>query len=282
MPVGAGDHLIENFQIFAIPAVVVPIGLCHAPAGRFLIVQQFEPLLLLLLGDVEEEFHQHVPVVGNLLLKVHDLVEPVVEIAAGEAFLIPRHRNRAVPAPVKDRRVPVGGQRLPEGPHPRIPPLVRRRREDAVHRKTARVEVGDQAGDLVPLAGGAPPFKDKHHRDLQRADALLKHAELLFQAVGHRVPLLFFHPNIQIQIFQHHLFLAFHSELPPIVPGAERFLPRAHERRVVTLDYTIFFHFLQPESCRITKTVRQWRTVSCQSVVSMREKAAGSPQKETT
>ena len=75
-----------------------------------------QPLVLRLLGDVEEELDDGRAVVALLRLELVDLVIGAAPFGLGGEALDPLDQDAAVPAAVEDRDLAGAGQPLPEAP----------------------------------------------------------------------------------------------------------------------------------------------------------------------
>ena len=101
MAVCAGNHFIERRQIIVVMLVVIPVGLCYAPARRLFFLQGFKAFFLFFFRDVEKEFDKHIAVVCDLMFKIDDLIITVIQLTTRKRFILARHRNLPVPATVE-------------------------------------------------------------------------------------------------------------------------------------------------------------------------------------
>jgi len=80
--------------------------------------QHLEPPPLFLPADVQPELDNHVAVVGQGVLKIHDVAVAFAPLLFRRHAFHPLDQHPAIPAPIKDGHLAIVGQLEPEAPQP--------------------------------------------------------------------------------------------------------------------------------------------------------------------
>ncbi len=169
--VGVLEVAVVDIEALVVVLVLPEIVFAYAPFRVLVREERVKAGLLLLLRDVEEEFHDQVAVVVQLSLGGVD---------AADALLVGGLVDRAVKHAVDDLLHPAGIEELElaglrdldevaveEGLSHFLLGRGGVGRRDA---EEARVDVLDDIGDDAALAGGAPALKNDHDRELRILD----------------------------------------------------------------------------------------------------------------
>lgn len=175
--VGLCNELIEDGKGVLVVPVEVPDGRCDEPCGARVSLPLFKPHFLHVLCNVQEEFQDDRPVVGQHPLERIDPFHPPLEGLLPCMFLPHLGYRPAVPAPGKDGHPPPRRCLEPEPPEERPAPLLLGRFFDGMERVPAGVERMDDLVDHPRDARGVPPFDDNHGRDFLVAEGSLEDGE---------------------------------------------------------------------------------------------------------
>ena len=158
------DHVVGGFFVSLPFGAVAPVFLGQLPALVRVVPAGEEAPLLLVLVDVEPEFHEQGPVGGQLCLEFADFRVGSAPCRHRREAFDALHQDPAVPAPVEDRDASVLRETAPEAPEVVVPALLVGRRRDAVDPVAARVQRRDGPPDGSALAAGVPSLEDEDDR----------------------------------------------------------------------------------------------------------------------
>ena len=160
MGVGVREHVPQGGEILVPLRPVADILGVDLPALPGVGEPLAEAVVLLLLGDVEEELHDHGAARGEHGFELVDLVIGAAPFRLAAEALDPLDEDPAVPAPVEDRDFARGGQPVPEAPEVMMRLLLGRRRGDRPNLVAARIHLGGDALDRPALPGRVPALAD--------------------------------------------------------------------------------------------------------------------------
>ena len=229
--VGFLQQHVGSLVELLVVAVVAAVLLGHTPFRRGVGLQLVQSALLLGFRYVQEELHNCVAVVGELLFEADDgrrqrldlaclagifgavgtaqVVERLAELLCAALFLLGAVRlgqdmhRAAVPRLVEDAHRAVRSDLFPETLHEGQATLVADGLARDVHEEKARVEVGDQVRDAAALARGVPSLEDDDDGQLGGVRLLLQGRQARDQLVFARFVVFFDDLRLEVDRVEH-------------------------------------------------------------------------------
>ena len=176
---GIAEHLIHCALIFRPLLPVPPVLLRDLPLLFRYPLPGLKSPKLLLIGDMDPEFHDHCSPLPEPALEIIDLpISPLPVRCLAEA-LDPLHEDSSVPAPVKDRDVSVLRKPLPEAPEKVALFFLGRGARDRMDDIAPRIQCSGKALDIPSLPRGIPSLIGDEKRNPVQIEAVVIFRETL-------------------------------------------------------------------------------------------------------
>src|SRR5262249_35462194 len=197
------QHLFRSLQIFAVLSMAIPIGPGHSPGFERVILHRFEALLLLLLGNVQEELQHHRAVFGEHAFELDDVAIGVTPHALRHDPLHALVEDAQVPTAVEDRHLALSWDLQPEAPEPGAELLEGARRTGRMQTESAWIKPLRQCRDRAALTGSIPSLEHDDRRDAALPTVDFEVVKPALQSSKCALVLFARELALQIQILQH-------------------------------------------------------------------------------